>query len=128
MWVLAQAMEAAGEESDHLWGQHQVWHVSPGILRPWITAAAAALAHATLSCAALIEIEAVVIDGWMPETVRADLVQETEAALRRLDLAGIDAPQIRAGSVGADARALGAAAIPLSQRYLIDQNAPSREG
>ena len=46
----------------------------------------------------------------------------------RLDLAGIDVPVIREGTVGADARALGAAAIPLSQRYLIDQNVAVREG
>ena len=45
-----------------------------------------------------------------------------------LDLAGIDPPVIREGTVGADARALGAAAIPLSQRYLIDQNVGQREG
>ena len=48
-------------------------------------------------------------------------------ALHRLDLAGVDAPQIRQGTVGAQARALGAAAIPLSQRYLLDQNAAARD-
>ena len=60
--------------------------------------------------------------------VRAELVRRTEATLLGLDLAGIDPPVIREGTVGADARALGAAAIPLSQRYLIDQNAAVREG
>ncbi|MFZ1345317.1 MAG: sugar kinase, partial [Tabrizicola sp.] len=74
------------------------------------------------------EVQAVLIDGWMPVAVRADLVRRTEAALLRLDLAGIDPPVIREGTVGADARALGAAAIPLSQRYLIDQNVGQREG
>ena len=44
--------------------------------------------------------------------------------MSRLDLAGVDRPEIRPGTVGADARALGAAAIPLAQRYLIDRNAP----
>jgi hypothetical protein len=43
-----------------------------------------------------------------------------------LDLDGIDPPVIREGTLGPDARALGAAAIPLSQRYLIDQNAAGR--
>jgi hypothetical protein len=60
--------------------------------------------------------------------VRGELVRRTEAALLRLDLAGIDVPVIREGTVGADARAVGAAAIPLSQRYLIDQNVAVREG
>ncbi|MCU0905467.1 MAG: ROK family protein [Tabrizicola sp.] len=128
MSVLAEAMEASGESSDHLWSQHDRWHVSPAVLDPWLDQAAGALAHATLAAAALLEVQAVLIDGWLPLEVRAELVRRTEAALLQLDLAGIDVPVIREGTVGADARAVGAAAIPLSQRYLIDQNAAVREG
>ena len=128
MSILAEAMEAAGEGSDHLWSQHDRWEVSPGVLDRWLEQAAGALAHATLAAAALLEIEAVLIDGWMPVSVRAEMVRQTRAALLGLDLAGIEPPVIREGTVGADARALGAAAIPLSQRYLIDQNAAVREG
>lgn len=127
MSVLAEAMEAAGEPSDHLWSQHLRWNVSDAVLEPWLDQAAAALAQATLAAAALVEIEAVLIDGWMPEGIRAEIVRRTEAALLRMDLAGIEPPAIRAGTVGADARALGAAAIPLSQRYLLDQNAQGRD-
>ena len=68
------------------------------------------------------------IDGWMPTSVRAEVTRRTHAALHRLDLSGVDPPVIREGTVGAQARSLGAAAIPLSQRYLIDQNAAAREG
>jgi predicted NBD/HSP70 family sugar kinase len=128
MSVLAEAMEAAGESSDHLWSQHDRWEVSSGVLDRWLDQAAGALAHATLAAAALLEIEAVLIDGWMPLGVRGELVRRTQGALLGLDLAGIEPPVIREGTVGADARALGAAAIPLSQRYLIDQNAAVREG
>jgi predicted NBD/HSP70 family sugar kinase len=126
--VLAAAMDAAGEESDHLWSQNLEWRVSAPLLSAWLDQAAVALAHATLATAALVEIEAVLIDGWMPVRVRAEIVRRTEAALLGLDLAGIDPPAIREGTVGAEARALGAAAIPLSQRYLIDQNAAVRAG
>ncbi|WP_371135227.1 ROK family protein [Tabrizicola sp.] len=128
MSVLAEAMEAAGEGSDHLWSQHDRWEVSSAVLDRWLDQAAGALAHATLAAAALLEIEAVLIDGWMPLAVRAELVRRTRGALLGLDLAGIEPPVIREGTVGADARALGAAAIPLSQRYLIDQNVAVREG
>jgi predicted NBD/HSP70 family sugar kinase/biotin operon repressor len=128
MSVLAEAMEAAGQPSDHLWTQHERWDVSQDVLSRWLDQAAAALAYATLAAAALLEVQSVLIDGWMPVAVRAALVRRTDAALLRLDLAGIDVPAIREGTVGAGARALGAAAIPLSQRYLIDQNASAREG
>lgn len=128
MSVLARAMEAAGEPSDHLWSQHDRWEVSEAVLSAWLDQAAGALAQATLAAAALLEVQAVLIDGWMPVGVRAEMVRRTRAALLGLDLAGIDPPVIREGTVGADARALGAAAIPLSQRYLIDQNVAVREG
>jgi predicted NBD/HSP70 family sugar kinase len=96
-------------------------------LNTWLDEAAGGLAHAILSAAALIELEAVLIDGWMPTDIRAELTARTERALHKLDLAGIDPPAIRQGTVGANARVLGAAAIPLSHRYLIDQNASSRD-
>ena len=128
MSVLARAMEEAGESSDHLWETPTEWCVSERILRAWIEEAAEGLALATLSAAALLELEAVLIDGWMPPDIRALVTERTRAALDRLDLSGITPVTVREGTVGAQARSLGAAAIPLSQRYMIDQNAPAREG
>jgi len=128
MSVLAATMEAAGEPSDHLWESPDQWQVSDAILSDWMDAAAEGLASATLSAATLVELDTVMIDGWMPTCVRAEVTKRTHAALHRLDLSGVDAPIIREGTVGAQARSLGAAAIPLSRRYLIDQNAAAREG
>jgi predicted NBD/HSP70 family sugar kinase len=126
MSKLADAMEAAGEPSDYLWERPDHWTVSPQILSDWMDSAANGLAWAALTAATLLEIEAVMIDGWMPAEVRAEITRRTKAALLALDLDGIDPPAIREGTLGPDARALGAAAIPLSQRYLIDQNAAGR--
>ncbi len=126
--TLADAMEAAGQSADHLWEQPDHWTVSETVLSDWMDGAAEGLASAILSAASLLELEAVLIDGWMPVTVRAEITRRTRAALNRMDLAGITPPVIREGTVGAAARSLGAAAIPLSQRYLLDQNAASRDG
>lgn len=125
--VLADAMEKAGESSDHLWERPDHWKVGSAVLSAWMDAAADGLASAILSASALLELEAVLIDGWMPESVRAEVTARTQAALLRLDLSGVAPPIVRQGTVGAQARSLGAAAIPLSQRYLIDQNAAWRE-
>ena len=126
--TLADRMEAAGESSDHIWEQPDTWRVSERLLVDWIEMAAEGLAVATLSASALLELEAVLIDGWMPPAIRARITERTAAALHRLDLAGVTPPLVREGTVGAHARSLGAAAIPLSQRYLIDRNAVVREG
>jgi len=125
--VLALAMEKAGQSSDHIWERPDRWQVSDDVLHAWIEDAAEGLASAILSAAALLELEAVLLDGWMPVDVRAEMTRRTRAALARLDLSGVAPPTVREGSLGAQARSLGAAAIPLSQRYLIDQNAALRE-
>ncbi|MCF8483991.1 MAG: ROK family transcriptional regulator [Rhodobacteraceae bacterium] len=125
--ALSMAMDAAGEASEQLWERHEEWQVSPAILSAWIDQAAEGLAYAILSASTLLELEAVLIDGWIPKSVRAEIVARTTIALHKLDLAGIDAPVIKEGTVGAEARALGAAAIPLSQRYLLDHNAAGRD-
>ena len=126
--VLAEMMEAAGESSDHIWETPEPWHVSESVIARWIDMATEGLAAAILSAATLMELEAVLIDGWMPQTIRAEIVRRTDIALHRLDLTGVGPVQVRQGTVGARARSLGAAAIPLSQRYLIDQNAAARAG
>jgi predicted NBD/HSP70 family sugar kinase len=128
MSVLAAAMETAGESSAHLWESPDEWRVSPAILSAWIDSTAEGLASAILSATTLMELETVMIDGWMPPSIRAEVTRRTEAAFHHLDLAGIDPPQIREGTVGAQARSLGAAAIPLAQRYLMDQNFAARDG
>ena len=121
---LAELAEAAGHSADHLWEQHSEWRIPDPILDGWLQHAAEGLAYATLSAAALVELEAVMIDGWMPVSIRSEITRRTEVALSKLDLSGVEPPHVREGTVGAEARALGAAAIPLAQRYLIDPAAP----
>lgn len=124
---LADAIEAAGQSADHMWQQPDNWQVPDHILQDWLNEAAEGLASAILSATTLLELEAVLIDGWMPPSIRAEVTARTAAALQRLDLSGINPPVVREGSAGAQARSLGAAAIPLSQRYLLDQNAALRD-
>ena len=121
--TLADTVEAAGENADQLWENPEVWAISPPFIDQWIATAAEGLASATLSAATLVEVDTVMIDGWMPASVRAMLVAQTRAVFDRLDLSGITPPVIREGTVGPQARELGGAAIPLSQRFLVDQTA-----
>ena len=67
------------------------------------------------------------IDGWMPQTVRARLVDAVAAALGKIDVEGLKIPEVREGTVGIHARALGGASLPLSERFLLGGDMSSRE-
>ena len=84
------------------------------------------MAHAMISATSVIDFEAVLIDGWIPRDLRAALVAETAARLDRFDLTGLNRPDVREGTIGPDARAVGAASLPLSERFLLETNAFQR--
>jgi predicted NBD/HSP70 family sugar kinase len=121
--TLERSVIEAGGDSRRMWESPDDWQIPAPVLDRWLDEAATGLAHAILSAASVIELEAVLIDGWMQPDLRARLVAATADRLARLDHSGIDRPALREGSIGPEARTLGAASIPLSQRYLIDPNA-----
>jgi hypothetical protein len=59
----------------------------------------------------------------MPESLRKALVAEVRAGFDRLDFTGLERPAVEAGTVGADARSLGAASQPLLGRFLVGYTA-----
>lgn len=115
-------IEAGGTRS-MIWDDPAHWVLPDGVLEAWMDKAVDGLAYAILSCSCLIDFEAVLIDGWLPEPVRADLVRLTARRLAQISVAGIEVPEIREGTIGRDARALGAASLPLSDKFLVDRNA-----
>lgn len=102
-----------------LWSDPEDWGGHRPDCSAWLAAAGRALAYATVAATTVIDFEAAVIDGWMPAHIRQALAEETRNAIRSIDIEGIVAPQIREGTVGAHARAIGAASLPLAERYLV---------
>jgi len=117
-------IRAAGQDSTALWAAPDGWTTDPAILEAWTDEAGQGIAHAITAAAAVVDVEAALVDGWMPQDLRAALVQRTGDALARMNLAGIRAPEVRAGTVGPDARVLGAASLPLSERFLVRGDTP----
>jgi len=83
----------------------------------WVDETAAALAFTATSATALLDLEAVVIDGSMHRQVVGEVVSRTERELERYDWQGINRPRVVMGSVGAEARALGGAILPLYRHF-----------
>lgn len=117
--VLEKELNAQGIEAPHLWTSPEDWGELGPTLDGWISRAADALAHAIISATSVIDFEAAVIDGWMPVSVRGKLVDAVRKAIGGIDAEGLTVPKVHEGTVGVHARALGAASLPLSERFLI---------
>lgn len=121
--VLERALADQGLSDNGIWEDPQHWPIPEAVLESWIESAAEGLARAIVAAASVVDAQAAIIDGWMPAEVRAALVARTATHLGALDVTGIDPPPPREGTIGCDARTLGAASLPLSERYLVDRNA-----
>ena len=77
------------------------------------------VAAASAVASTVIDLETVLIDGHMPETVRARLVDAVRARLGPDDFVGVARPAIGEGTIGVNARSLGAASLPLTEKFLI---------
>ena len=115
-----------GGDGSRLWTSPDDWGDVGPDLGQWLETAGEALAYAIVSATAVIDFEAAIIDGWMPRTVLAALVDAVNAALPKIDAEGLRPPPVREGTVGIHARALGAASLPLSDRFLIGANLLSK--
>lgn len=103
------------------------WNTLGAPLEAWIQETARHLAMAVVASCSVIDFEAAVIDGDFPAEVGQRIVEATKAEIGNLDLRGLQEPEIYPGAVGRDARALGAASLPLFSRYLLDQSVLFKE-
>lgn len=123
IYLLEDRLEAAGINPGLIWTHPRDWGWFPEQLDPWLAEVSMHLAQAAVTVCAVIDFDAILIDGGFPERVRGRLVDLTAARLAELDTRGIVPPRVVAGRVGANARALGAASAPIYRQYFLDANA-----
>lgn len=117
--VLERQLKTLGDDAAWLWSHPDDWAGHDPDCSNWLAEAGRALAYAAIAATTVIDFEAAIIDGWMPKHIRAALVTATKNAMREIDIEGVAAPQIREGTLGPHARAIGAASLPLSERYMV---------
>jgi predicted NBD/HSP70 family sugar kinase len=127
IFVLENLLRERGIDPKPLWYSADEWIDFGEPLENWIQLTAAALAQAIVSSASIIDFSAAVIDGGFPGWVRERIVAAIRKAAGELDLEGVVMPEIIEGAVGAQARAIGGASLPLFSRYLIDTNVLFKE-
>lgn len=116
-WQLEQALEAAGLDPLLV---HQAEIMGPAhatVTRPWLTQAGQALAMTVASAAALVDLDAVVIDGSLGRPLIEALITTTRDQLSHYNMDGLQPPAVIAGQVGAHARALGGSLLPLYSQF-----------
>jgi len=118
IFVLEARLKEAGATPDRPLNELESWDSLEAHVGPWLDEAARALAVAAASACAVIDFEGVIIDGSMPADIRERLVDRVRVEMAEAPLRGIDLPEVVTGTIGYDARAMGAASLPLFSRYL----------
>lgn len=121
--LLESRLREADIDPRQLWEDEESWSALSRYVDPWLGQTAQELAKACLSTCSVIDFEAILIDGAFPASVRMDLVERVRRYLINQDTRGLIAPAIEAGSIGRDARAIGAACRPVFAEFLLNTNA-----
>jgi predicted NBD/HSP70 family sugar kinase len=116
-FVLEQLLIDAGAPSaaahDHRALSPELWRQT----EQWLDTACPAIASALTNAAALLDLEAVVIDGELDRQLVREIIRRTERVLDRFEWEGMVRPQLLEGTIGADARAMGGAILPLYAHF-----------
>ncbi|WP_281859089.1 ROK family transcriptional regulator [Litoreibacter halocynthiae] len=119
--LLEARLSEVGLDPNGLW-ESDDWSPYARYVEPWIRQTAQELAKAALSTCAVIDFEAIMIDGGLPPDVKETLVERTRRYLLNQDTRGLITPQVEAGTIGRQARELGAACSPIFSQYLLNTN------
>jgi predicted NBD/HSP70 family sugar kinase len=121
IWVLESKLLAAGGDASRLWRSPHDWGDLGRPLEEWIDEVAGSLALAIAAVTAVLDFEAVIVDGAFPGAIRARIVERTQASFTALDRQGLSPVDLVQGTVGAGARAIGGACLPLLAKFGRDQ-------
>ena len=122
LWELEQQYQSHGLDPSAAYDQRSLEPPFEQYTRPWIVSAANALAHCIVSGTALVDAQAVVIDGSLAPAALKSLLAQTVQALDHYNWEGLWRPSVHEGSIGSDARALGGALLPLHANFGPDRD------
>lgn len=123
VWTLEQRYLAQGLETTAAYDDRALQTPWLPHTQAWLAECARALAHAIVSGTALLDMDAVVVDGSIAAPLLHELLERTRQALALYDWQGLfDPPPVLLGQMGPDARALGGALLPLHASFAADRD------
>lgn len=87
----------------------------------WLDDAARAIALAIVSATCLLDLEGVIIDGSVDRLLLKKLLEQVDTALGYYSWEGVRRPLVSEGTIGSDARGIGAALLPLYANFAPDR-------
>jgi len=118
--LLEKRLQDAGIDTAILLEENADWSDLKRYVDPWLGQTAQELSKAALSACSVIDFEAILIDGSFPTSIRERLTTRTRRYIENQDTRGLIPPKIESGSIGGNARAIGAAAGPLFAQFFLD--------
>jgi len=103
-----------------MFGPDTEWDIADQIIDDWLSEAVPSLAQLIVGAISIVDFPTVLIDGNMPVSLRDKVVKRVTEAMHDMMLSGLVVPEVLPGSLGSRARPLGAAALPLSKRFMLE--------
>jgi len=88
----------------------------------WLEDAASGIAQTINGAVCLLDLEHVIMDGLFSRALLKALMDATRLAFAQYSWEGIRQPELLAGSIGADARVIGGALLPLYGNFAPDRD------
>ena len=70
----------------------------------------------------MLDLDAVVLAGGLPEDRTRDLLKMTRSALDRYNSKGVHLPELHQAEIGITARAIGSAFLPIYANFSLDRD------
>jgi hypothetical protein len=118
--LLEERLREVDLDPRQLWEDPESWTRLSRYVDPWLGQTAQELAKAALSTCAVVDFEAVLFDGSFPLNIREELVSRVRRYVATQDTRGLLVPRVETGSIGGNARAVGAACGPIRAQFLLN--------
>jgi predicted NBD/HSP70 family sugar kinase len=122
IYILENMLRNQGKDPSILWRTPNDWSTVGATLDSWIEQATESVSLAIASAISIIDFEAIVIDGAFPQPIRSTVIERIREKFGQMDLQGLAPAEIVEGTIGSDARVLGAASLPLLAGFARDRD------
>jgi predicted NBD/HSP70 family sugar kinase len=121
LYQLEQRFAAAGLDASACYDDRALTSEFAQHTQAWLYEAASAIALVVQNAACVLDMDAVIIDGSLGRRLLSALRQALATSLQGYSWEGVSQPEVLQGAIGADARAMGGALLPLYSSFAPDR-------